>query len=75
MSILIPNLLTSSACGYVALSYRRSSAIALFRDRLVLTVVIQDYFEKKKGYLRAQVGNPDGEDQPNKKVQIFRGGV
>lgn len=33
-------------------------------------VSIQDYFEKKKGYLHAQVGNPEGEDKPNKKVRM-----
>ncbi len=50
--------------------------MALFGDLSVLTLVsIQDYFEKKKGYLRAQVGNPEGEDQPNKKVQMSRGSV
>jgi fructose-bisphosphate aldolase class II len=27
----------------------------------------KDYYEKKKGYLQSQVGNPDGEDKPNKK--------
>ena len=56
--------------------YKQSSTMALFGERSVLTVVsIQDYFEKKKGYLKAQVGNPEGEDQPNKKVQMSRGGV
>ncbi|RUS24382.1 fructose-bisphosphate aldolase [Jimgerdemannia flammicorona] len=28
---------------------------------------IKEYYEKKKGYLQAQVGNPDGDDKPNKK--------
>ncbi len=28
---------------------------------------IRDYFEAKKGYLQSQIGNPEGEDQPNKK--------
>jgi len=30
-------------------------------------VGMRDYFEKKKGYLKSQVGNPEGEDKPNKK--------
>ena len=28
---------------------------------------IRDYMEAKKNYLKAQIGNPDGADQPNKK--------
>ncbi|RDC64788.1 class II fructose-bisphosphate aldolase [Adhaeribacter pallidiroseus] len=28
---------------------------------------IRNYYESKKGYLQAQIGNPDGEDSPNKK--------
>jgi fructose-bisphosphate aldolase, class II len=28
---------------------------------------IKNYYEDKKGYLQAQIGNPDGEDSPNKK--------
>lgn len=28
---------------------------------------VKNYYEKKKGYLQAQIGNPDGEDSPNKK--------
>ena len=32
----------------------------------------QDFFESKKEYLRAQVGNPEGLDKPNKKVIIAR---
>ncbi|SFW50284.1 fructose-bisphosphate aldolase [Sinomicrobium oceani] len=28
---------------------------------------IRDYIQDKKDYLQAQIGNPDGEDQPNKK--------
>ena len=28
---------------------------------------IRNYYEGKKGYLQAQIGNPDGEDSPNKK--------
>ncbi|KAK7191289.1 Fructose-bisphosphate aldolase 1, variant 2 [Paraphaeosphaeria sporulosa] len=27
----------------------------------------RDYFKSKEGYLKTQVGNPDGEDKPNKK--------
>ena len=27
----------------------------------------RDYFGSKKEYLKEQVGNPDGEDKPNKK--------
>jgi len=30
-------------------------------------VGIRDFVEKKKGYLSSQVGNPEGEDKPNKK--------
>jgi len=29
---------------------------------------LQDFIEKKKEYLKAQVGNPEGADKPNKKV-------
>lgn len=29
---------------------------------------MQNFFESKKEYLRAQVGNPEGPDKPNKKV-------
>lgn len=28
---------------------------------------IKNYYEAKKGYLQGQIGNPDGEDAPNKK--------
>lgn len=28
---------------------------------------IRDYYESKKDYLQGQIGNPDGEDKPNKK--------
>ena len=28
---------------------------------------VRDYFSKKREYLQAQIGNPDGEDLPNKK--------
>lgn len=28
---------------------------------------IRDYYEAKKAYLQGQIGNPDGEDKPNKK--------
>lgn len=28
---------------------------------------IRDYYEANKGYLQAQIGNPEGEDKPNKK--------
>jgi len=28
---------------------------------------IRDYMINKKGYVSSQVGNPDGEDKPNKK--------
>ncbi len=28
---------------------------------------IRDYYESHKGYLQSQIGNPDGEDKPNKK--------
>ncbi|KAI2477373.1 Fructose-bisphosphate aldolase [Pyrenophora tritici-repentis] len=28
---------------------------------------IRDYIQSKSGYLQTQVGNPDGEDKPNKK--------
>ncbi len=28
---------------------------------------IKNYYESKKGYLQAQIGNPDGKDAPNKK--------
>lgn len=28
---------------------------------------VRDYYTKNEGYLQAQIGNPDGEDKPNKK--------
>ena len=28
---------------------------------------IRDYFSEKNEYLKAQIGNPDGDDVPNKK--------
>ncbi|WP_439883210.1 class II fructose-bisphosphate aldolase [Pontibacter sp. MBLB2868] len=28
---------------------------------------VRNYYESKKGYLQSQIGNPDGEDAPNKK--------
>jgi fructose-bisphosphate aldolase class II len=28
---------------------------------------VRDYVESKKGYLQGQIGNPDGDDKPNKK--------
>jgi len=28
---------------------------------------VRGYYESKKGYLQGQIGNPDGEDKPNKK--------
>ncbi len=28
---------------------------------------VKDYYEKNKGYLQGQIGNPDGDDKPNKK--------
>ena len=28
---------------------------------------VMDYYKEKEGYLQAQIGNPDGEDVPNKK--------
>ncbi len=28
---------------------------------------VRDYYEKNKGYLQAQIGNPEGPDKPNKK--------
>lgn len=28
---------------------------------------VRAYYESKKGYLQAQIGNPDGQDKPNKK--------
>ena len=29
---------------------------------------VRDYYEGKKGYMQTQIGNPDGEDKPNKKT-------
>ncbi len=28
---------------------------------------VRDYYEENKGYLQSQIGNPEGEDKPNKK--------
>jgi hypothetical protein len=36
---------------------------------------IQDFVLKKKDYLLAQVGNPEGSDKPNKKVILASGGM
>lgn len=35
--------------------------------QFAFTEGIRDYIEAKMPYLRSQIGNPDGEDQPNKK--------
>lgn len=32
-----------------------------------LSVGVRDYFHKKRDYLQAQIGNPEGADKPNKK--------
>ncbi|MCF8309233.1 MAG: class II fructose-bisphosphate aldolase [Bacteroidales bacterium] len=29
---------------------------------------VHEYYKEKKDYLQAQIGNPEGEDQPNKKI-------
>ena len=29
---------------------------------------VRDYYEGKKGYMQSQIGNPDGDDIPNKKI-------
>ena len=29
---------------------------------------VRDYYEGKKGYMQTQIGNPDGPDEPNKKI-------
>ena len=29
---------------------------------------VHDYYKEKKDYLQTQIGNPEGEDQPNKKI-------
>jgi fructose-bisphosphate aldolase class II len=31
------------------------------------TIGVRDYFNDKKEYLKSQIGNPEGEDKPNKK--------
>ncbi len=28
---------------------------------------VLNYYQEKQGYLQGQIGNPDGEDKPNKK--------
>lgn len=28
---------------------------------------VREYYQGKEGYLQSQIGNPDGEDSPNKK--------
>jgi len=28
---------------------------------------VKDYYEKNKDYMQGQIGNPEGEDKPNKK--------
>jgi fructose-bisphosphate aldolase class II len=28
---------------------------------------VKEYYEANKGYLQGQIGNPDGDDKPNKK--------
>jgi fructose-bisphosphate aldolase class II len=35
------------------------------------TDYFQDFFKKKEGYIQTQVGNPEGSDKPNKKVNTF----
>lgn len=34
---------------------------------------IRDYFKQNEAYLNSQIGNPDGEDVPNKKYYDPRG--
>ena len=29
---------------------------------------VKDYYKEKKDYLQTQIGNPEGEDKPNKKL-------
>ena len=29
---------------------------------------VKTYYEGKKDYMQAQIGNPDGDDKPNKKI-------
>ncbi len=29
---------------------------------------VRDYYEAKRDYLQSQIGNPEGEDKPNKKI-------
>ena len=29
---------------------------------------VRDYYEAKRDYMQTQIGNPEGEDKPNKKV-------
>ena len=36
-------------------------------DRSTDTIFIKNFYKKNEGYLQTQVGNPDGEDKPNKK--------
>ncbi len=33
---------------------------------------IKDYYQSKEGYLQTQIGNPEGEDSPNKKYYYPR---
>ena len=28
---------------------------------------VRDYYEKNKAYMQSQIGNPEGDDKPNKK--------
>jgi hypothetical protein len=35
------------------------------------TDYFQDFFKNKEGYIQTQVGNPDGPDKPNKKVNAI----
>jgi fructose/tagatose bisphosphate aldolase len=32
---------------------------------------IRDFIQNKSGYLQTQVGNPEGDDKPNKKVSAY----
>jgi len=35
---------------------------------------VKDYIEKNSDYMQAQIGNPDGEDLPNKNIMIQENG-
>lgn len=62
------NVDTDTQYAYLV-GIRVSISLAKSLSHINIQFYFQDFIEKKKGYLQSQVGNPEGEDKPNKKVR------